>query len=101
MHHAHLTEPLVQGQGVFAATLDQLRAAGLTAEQAMAQVNRLIDQQAYTRAADDIFPGLGRPVPAADRPDLAHTPSGARGGRRGGGCGWGALRWFARLAERT
>ena len=55
MHHAHLTEPLVQGQGVFAQTLDNLKAAGLGTEQALAQVNRLIDQQAYTRAADDIF----------------------------------------------
>ena len=55
MHHAHLTEPLVQGQGIFAQTLDNLRAAGLSTEQALAQVNRLIDQQAYTRAADDIF----------------------------------------------
>jgi DHA2 family multidrug resistance protein len=55
LHHAHLTEPLTQGQGAFAMVLDNLRAAGLSAEQALAQVNRLIDQQAYTRAADDIF----------------------------------------------
>ena len=57
LHHAHLTEPLTQGQGVFAQTLDGLRAAGLSTEQALLQVNRLIDQQAYTRAADDIFLG--------------------------------------------
>ncbi len=55
LHHAHLTESLVQGQGTFAATLDSLTAAGLSATQALAQVNRLIDQQAFTRAADDIF----------------------------------------------
>jgi len=55
LHHAHLTEPLVQGQGAFAATLDALKAAGLSAEQALAQVNQLINQQAFTRAADDIF----------------------------------------------
>ena len=55
MHHAHLTEPLVQGQGAFAATMDRFRSAGLSAEQAMTQINRLIDQQAYTRAADDIY----------------------------------------------
>jgi DHA2 family multidrug resistance protein len=30
-------------------------AAGLSPEQALAQINRLIDQQAFTRAADDIF----------------------------------------------
>ncbi len=55
LHHAHLTEPLVQGQGPFAATLGALQSAGLSAEQALSQVNRLIDQQAYTRAADDVF----------------------------------------------
>ena len=57
MHHAHLTELLVQGQGTFAQTVQQLQAQGLSAEQAYAQINRLIDQQAFTRAADDIFLG--------------------------------------------
>ena len=57
LHHAHLTESLVQGQGIFAQTLNGLTSAGLSMEQALAQVNRLIDQQAYTRAADDIFLG--------------------------------------------
>jgi DHA2 family multidrug resistance protein len=55
LHHAHLTELMVQGQGTFALTVQQLQARGLSAEQAYAQINRLIDQQAYTRAADDIF----------------------------------------------
>ncbi len=55
MHHAHLTEGLVQGQGIFGVTQQGLKAAGLSQEQALAQINRLIDQQAYTRAADDIF----------------------------------------------
>ena len=55
MHHAHLAEPLVQGQGAFAIALDGMRAAGMSAEQALAQITRMIDQQAYTRAADDIF----------------------------------------------
>ncbi|MFO1341065.1 MAG: DHA2 family efflux MFS transporter permease subunit [Burkholderiaceae bacterium] len=55
MHHAHLAEPLAAGQGAFANVLASLQSAGLSAEQALAQVNRMIDQQAYTRAADDIF----------------------------------------------
>ena len=55
MHHAHLAEPLVQGQGTFAIALEGMRAAGLSAEQALGQITRMIDQQAYTRAADDIF----------------------------------------------
>jgi DHA2 family multidrug resistance protein len=57
MHHAHLTERLAKGDPVTTGWLDRLTGAGLSPEQAMAQVNRLIDQQAYTRAADDIFLG--------------------------------------------
>ena len=56
MHHAHLTE-LLKGQGAFAWTIEGLRASGLSEQQALAQINRMIDQQAYTRAADDIFLG--------------------------------------------
>jgi DHA2 family multidrug resistance protein len=55
MHHAHMTETLVQGQGIFGITLESLQSSGLSSEQALAQINRLIDQQAFTRAADDIF----------------------------------------------
>ena len=55
LHHAHLTENLVANQGTFAQTLQGLQTAGMSPAQALAQVNRLIDQQAYTRAADDIF----------------------------------------------
>jgi DHA2 family multidrug resistance protein len=57
LHHAHLTEPLSAGQGVFANALATLQSAGMSTQQALAQVNRMIDQQAYTRAADDIFYG--------------------------------------------
>ena len=57
LHHAHLSEGLVQGQGVFAQTLQNLQAAGMSQTQALAQINRMIDQQAFTRAADDIFLG--------------------------------------------
>jgi DHA2 family multidrug resistance protein len=55
LHHAHLTEALMQGQGVFAQTLQNLQSNGMTQDQSWALVNRLIDQQAYTMAADDIF----------------------------------------------
>jgi DHA2 family multidrug resistance protein len=55
MHHAHLTEMLTPTNPLFMNTLDGLKASGLTAEQALVQMNRLIDQQAYTRAADDVF----------------------------------------------
>ena len=55
MHHAHLTEALTPTNPLFMSTLEGLKASGLTAEQALVQMNRLIDQQAYTRAADDVF----------------------------------------------
>jgi len=57
LHHAHLSEQLVQGQGVFAQTLQSLQAGGLSEAQALALISRQIDQQAYTRAVDDLFLG--------------------------------------------
>ena len=55
LHHAHLTESLNNGNSAYLSTLEGLKASGLTSEQALFQVNRLIDQQAFTRAADDVF----------------------------------------------
>jgi DHA2 family multidrug resistance protein len=55
MHHAHLTEPLTAQTPILAQTMSGLESAGLSPGQALGMVNRLIDQQAYTRAADDIF----------------------------------------------
>ncbi|HMW23525.1 MAG TPA: MFS transporter, partial [Burkholderiaceae bacterium] len=55
LHRAHLSELLHNGNAVFQDMLGRLTSAGLSREQALAQINRLIDQQAYTRAADDIF----------------------------------------------
>ena len=54
LHHAHLVEQLGNGVALRMA-VDSLMAGGLSQTQALAQLNRLIDQQAYTRAADDIF----------------------------------------------
>jgi DHA2 family multidrug resistance protein len=36
-------------------TIAQLMASGLSNEQALASINRTIDQQAYTMAATDLF----------------------------------------------
>ncbi|AKJ30003.1 multidrug resistance protein B [Caldimonas brevitalea] len=55
LHHAHLVERLGAGDPAWQDALGRLTAAGLSPEQAMAQITRMIDQQAYTRAADDIF----------------------------------------------
>jgi DHA2 family multidrug resistance protein len=55
LHHQHLVEQLGLGNPIAGETLAKLTAAGLSQEQALGQLNRLIDQQAFTRAADDIF----------------------------------------------
>jgi len=57
LHHAHLTEHLAGDDPVTVDALSRLSAAGFTPDAAFAQLNRLIDQQAFTRAADDIFLG--------------------------------------------
>jgi MFS transporter, DHA2 family, multidrug resistance protein len=55
LHHAHLTEAIHRGNGAAVQQLAQLQAGGLSAEQALASVNRSIDQQAYTMACTDLF----------------------------------------------
>jgi MFS transporter, DHA2 family, multidrug resistance protein len=55
LHHAHLTESLNTSNALFLSAMEGLNAAGMTNDQALLQVNRLIDQQAFTRAADDVF----------------------------------------------
>ncbi len=57
LHHQHMVERLAMGDPATRASVDALTQAGMSAEQAWTQINRLIDQQAYTRAADDIFLG--------------------------------------------
>jgi len=55
LHHAQLTEAVNRGNDTALQTLGQLGAIGLNNEQAMANVNRIIDQQAYTMAVTDVF----------------------------------------------
>jgi DHA2 family multidrug resistance protein len=55
MHHAQLAESISQGNFAATQVLSGLNGAGLTAEQALAQVNRLVDQQAYMLAVNDVF----------------------------------------------
>ena len=57
MHHAHLVEVFSSGRQVTTDTLSGLGAAGLTPDQALAQVNRLIDQQAFMLSSSEIFYG--------------------------------------------
>ena len=57
LHHAHFVEGLAAGEPNLGDALGRLADAGLAPDQALAQLNRLVDQQAFTRAADDIFLG--------------------------------------------
>ena len=55
LHHAQLTEAIHLGNATATQVLAGMSDAGLTSEQALAQVNRLLDQQAYMLAANDVF----------------------------------------------
>jgi DHA2 family multidrug resistance protein len=55
LHHAHLAEAVNPGSPAAQSVLSGLAASGLSPEQALAQVNRLVDQQAFMLAANDIF----------------------------------------------
>ena len=55
LHHAQLAEAIQAGNPAAIASLEGLRAAGLSADQALAQVNLLLDQQAFMLAANDVF----------------------------------------------
>jgi len=55
IHHAQLAESINQGNIAATQVLAGLNSAGLSPEQALAQVNRLIDQQAYMLAINDVF----------------------------------------------
>ncbi|MFP8777252.1 DHA2 family efflux MFS transporter permease subunit [Hydrogenophaga sp. RWCD_12] len=55
MHHAHLVEAIHPGSQTAMATISQLMAGGLTREQALASVDRLVNQQAFTMAVTDLF----------------------------------------------
>ena len=55
MHHAHLAEAIHNGSSAATATLNQLGAAGYGNAQSLATIERLIEQQAHTMAATDLF----------------------------------------------
>jgi DHA2 family multidrug resistance protein len=55
LHHAQLAEAINPASPAAVATLSQLGAAGYSTEQALGTINRMIDQQAYTLAATDLF----------------------------------------------
>jgi DHA2 family multidrug resistance protein len=57
MHHAQLAELVNRGSVATNAALANFSAAGMNSEQALSQINRLIDQQAFMLAANDVFYG--------------------------------------------
>ena len=59
LHHAQLSELINQGSSAATTAIAGLGASGMSTEQALSQINRLIDQQAYMLAANDVFFGSG------------------------------------------
>ena len=57
MHHAQLAELINRGSVAATTTLNNFANAGMDNEQALSQINRMIDQQAFTLAANDVFFG--------------------------------------------
>ena len=57
VHHAELTELVNRGSQATMGALGNLDAMGLSPEQSLANINRLIDQQAFMLASNDIFGG--------------------------------------------
>ncbi len=55
MHHAQLAELVNRGSVATNTALANFDAAGMGHEQALSQINRLLDQQAFMLAANDVF----------------------------------------------
>jgi DHA2 family multidrug resistance protein len=55
LHHAQLAESINQSSQGATSALNGLAAAGLNPEQALAQVNRLVDQQAFMLSSSELF----------------------------------------------
>jgi MFS transporter, DHA2 family, multidrug resistance protein len=55
LHHAQLVESIHTGNATAMATLDQLVGSGMSREQALTTIDRLINQQAFTLAVTDLF----------------------------------------------
>ena len=55
LHHSQLSELVNPGNPAAQATISGLTSQGFSMEQALGQINRIVDQQAFMLAADDIF----------------------------------------------
>jgi MFS transporter, DHA2 family, multidrug resistance protein len=57
LHHAQLVELVNRGSVATQSALANFSAAGMGTEQALTQINRMVDQQAFMLAANDVFYG--------------------------------------------
>lgn len=55
LHHAQLVEAVNQGSSATSSAMSGLGASGFSTDQVLAQINRLVDQQAFMLATSDIF----------------------------------------------
>jgi DHA2 family multidrug resistance protein len=55
LHHAQLAESVNQGNAAATGAMSGLANSGLSSEQVLAQINRVVDQQAFMLATNDIF----------------------------------------------
>jgi len=55
VHHAQLAESINQGNAAATSALGGLSGSGFSPDQALAQIGRIVDQQAFMLAANDIF----------------------------------------------
>ncbi|BEP36409.1 DHA2 family efflux MFS transporter permease subunit [Variovorax sp. V59] len=55
LHHAQLAESVNQGNNAAASAMSGLAGSGLSTEQVMGQINRIVDQQSFMLATNDIF----------------------------------------------
>jgi DHA2 family multidrug resistance protein len=89
MHHAQLAELVNRGSVAATTALAHFDAAGMGHEQALSHINRLLDQQAFMLAANDVFFGSALIflllIPLVW---LSHPPK--RGGRGGADAAAGA-----------
>jgi len=57
LHHAQLAELVNRGSIATNSALSNFEAAGMGTDQALAQINRIVDQQSFMLAANDVFYG--------------------------------------------
>ncbi len=55
LHHSQLAESVNQGNAAAASAMSGLSGSGLSSDQVLGQINRLVDQQSFMLATNDIF----------------------------------------------